>query len=63
MLAGRPLSMPRAGRYRHDALAGNGEGGTVTGAPPGIYKPLRALSGICAEDNPGLASLQGNDAA
>jgi hypothetical protein len=63
MLAGRPLSVPRARRYRHHALAGNGEGGTATGAPPGINKPLRAISSIGVEDYPTLAALQGNDVA
>jgi hypothetical protein len=55
--------MPRAGRYRHNARAGNEEGGTAAGAPLRIHKPLRAISSIGAEDDPRLAAVQGDDAA
>ena len=63
MLTSRPLGMARAGCDRHDPRVGNGESCTAADATPGINKPLRALSGIGGEDNPGAATIQGNHVA
>jgi len=61
VLVGRPLGVPRAWCHRHDALGRNGEHRTATGATPGIGKPLRAFSGISAQDDSALAVAYGND--
>jgi hypothetical protein len=63
MLASLPLAMARAGCDRHDPRVENGECRTAADAMPGINKPLRALSSIGGEDNPGAATIQGNDTA
>jgi hypothetical protein len=55
--------MARTGSERHDPRVGNGECCTAADATPGINKPLRALSSIGGEDNPGAATIQGNDVA
>jgi hypothetical protein len=63
MLASLPLGMARAGCDRHDPRVGNGECRTAADATPCINKPLRALSSIGGEDDPGAATIQGNDMA
>ena len=52
-----------AARPDNTISEGNGERCTAADAPPGVNKPLRALSSIGGEDNPSAATIQGNDVA
>jgi hypothetical protein len=59
----KPLSVPRAWRYWHNPLCGNGKCATAADTVSRVNKPLCAFGGISADLNPDPAAIQGDDTA
>jgi hypothetical protein len=58
----KPLSVPRARRYRYDSLGGNDKCDTAANTAPRVNEPLCAFGGVGTDRNPDATAIKGDDA-